>query len=85
VEETDKSHHAKFRVRESPQENAENTKNSDSVRSLRSFAANEVGDIFENRLIRGDNLLTLKSLEQEFAGKVKCIFIDPQLHRLPLQ
>jgi len=35
------------------------------------------GDIFDNRLIFGDNLLALKALEQEFAGKVKCIFIDP--------
>jgi adenine-specific DNA-methyltransferase len=35
------------------------------------------GDIFDNRLIRGDNLLGLKALEQEFAGKVKCIYIDP--------
>lgn len=35
------------------------------------------GDLFDNRLIRGDNLLGLKALEQEFAGKVKCIFIDP--------
>jgi adenine-specific DNA-methyltransferase len=106
LEEPDKSHHAKFRVREWPQENAknakgsdslrssvanedrakvkdlpqeiaENSKNSDSLRSLRSFAANEVGDIFDNMLIRGDNLLGLKALEQEFAGKVKCIFIDP--------
>ena len=34
-------------------------------------------DIFNNILIRGDNLLALKALEQEFAGKVKCIFIDP--------
>lgn len=34
-------------------------------------------DIFDNRLIFGDNLLALKALEQEFAGKVKCIFIDP--------
>ena len=34
-------------------------------------------DIFDNRMIFGDNLLALKSLEQEFAGKVKCIFIDP--------
>ncbi len=30
-----------------------------------------------NRLIHGDNLLALKALEQEFTGKVKCIFIDP--------
>lgn len=34
-------------------------------------------DIFDNRLIFGDNLLALKALEQDFAGKVKCIFIDP--------
>ena len=106
LEEVDKSYHAKHRVKDwpqenakntkgsdslrssaankgvrsdskmdSPQENAENTKGSDSLRSLRSFAANEVGDIFDNRLIRGDNLLGLKALEQEFAGKVKCVFI----------
>ncbi|MCK5147896.1 site-specific DNA-methyltransferase [bacterium] len=31
----------------------------------------------ENMLIHGDNLLALKALEQEYAGKVKCIFIDP--------
>lgn len=30
-----------------------------------------------NMLIHGDNLLALKALEQEFAGKVKCIYIDP--------
>lgn len=35
------------------------------------------GDLFDNRLIFGDNLLALKALEQEFAGKVKCIYIDP--------
>ena len=34
-------------------------------------------DIFDNRLIFGDNLLALKALEAEFTGKVKCIFIDP--------
>ncbi len=34
-------------------------------------------DIFDNRLIYGDNLLALKALEQEFSGKVKCVFIDP--------
>lgn len=31
----------------------------------------------ENLLIHGDNLLALKSLEQQYAGKIKCIFIDP--------
>lgn len=34
-------------------------------------------DIFDNRLILGDNLLALKALEQEFSGKVKCVYIDP--------
>jgi adenine-specific DNA-methyltransferase len=34
-------------------------------------------DIFDNRLIFGDNLLVLKALEQEFSGKVKCVYIDP--------
>lgn len=34
-------------------------------------------DIFDNRLIFGDNLLALKALEQEFTGKIKCIYIDP--------
>lgn len=30
-----------------------------------------------NMLIHGDNLLALKALEQEFAGQVKCVYIDP--------
>ncbi len=34
-------------------------------------------DLFDNRLIFGDNLLALKALEQEFTGQVKCVFIDP--------
>jgi len=34
-------------------------------------------DLFDNKLIFGDNLLALKALEQEYAGKVKCVFIDP--------
>jgi adenine-specific DNA-methyltransferase len=34
-------------------------------------------DIFDNRLIFGDNLLALKALEQEFTGRIKCIYIDP--------
>ena len=34
-------------------------------------------DYFDNRLIFGDNLLALKAPEQEFSGKVKCVFIDP--------
>src|SRR5690349_17529323 len=34
-------------------------------------------DIFDNILIHGDNLLALKALEQDYAGRVKCIYIDP--------
>lgn len=34
-------------------------------------------DIFDNMLVHGDNLPALKALEQQFAGKVKCIYIDP--------
>ncbi|MEX2382542.1 MAG: site-specific DNA-methyltransferase [Opitutales bacterium] len=34
-------------------------------------------DIFDNVLLRGDNLLGLKALEGKYAGKVKCVFIDP--------
>ncbi len=31
----------------------------------------------DNLLIHGDNLLALKALESKYAGKVKCVFIDP--------
>jgi adenine-specific DNA-methyltransferase len=34
-------------------------------------------NLFDNRLIFGDNLLALKALEQEFTGKIKCVCIDP--------
>lgn len=41
--------------------------------------ARREGDIFDNLLIHGDNLLALKALETDPAvrGKVKCVFIDP--------
>lgn len=35
------------------------------------------GDASENLLIQGDNLLALKALIPFYAGRVKCIFIDP--------
>ena len=35
-------------------------------------------DIFDNRLIFGDNLLARRALESEFTGKVKCVLIDPR-------
>lgn len=50
----------------------------DPQRSYHAAARRRGGsDQFDNRLIFGDNLLALKALEQEFAGKVKCVFIDP--------
>lgn len=42
-------------------------------------------DLFDNRLSHGDNLLALKALEQDFAGKVKCIFIDPRYPNLTVK
>jgi adenine-specific DNA-methyltransferase len=47
--------------------------------ALSYHAAQRVSEIdsFDNRLIFGDNLLALKALEQEFAGKIRCIYIDP--------
>lgn len=41
-------------------------------------ASKDYGDpATDNMLIHGDNLLALKALDQEFAGQVKCIYIDP--------
>lgn len=31
----------------------------------------------ENMLIHGDNLLALKALENNYSGRVKCVYIDP--------
>ena len=31
----------------------------------------------ENMLIHGDNLIALQALQQQFAGRIKCIYIDP--------
>jgi adenine-specific DNA-methyltransferase len=49
----------------------------DSEKSYHAAHRFSKGDHFDNRLIFGDNLLALKALEQEFAGRIKCIFIDP--------
>lgn len=40
-------------------------------------ATHRDGAIYDNMLIQGDNLLALKALEADYAGKVKCVFIDP--------
>lgn len=31
----------------------------------------------ENMLIHGDNLIALQALQQDFAGRIQCVFIDP--------
>ena len=84
VEDPEKSYHAKFRrVRGEEELTAKSTEiaekemEADSLRSLRSMRLNDSPDLFDNRLIFGDNLLALKALEQEFTGKIKCIYIDP--------
>lgn len=33
--------------------------------------------ISENFLVKGDNLLALKSLESQYSGAIKCVYIDP--------
>lgn len=35
------------------------------------------GSLFDNLLIRADNLLALKALEATHTGQVKCVYIDP--------
>ncbi|MBA4260999.1 MAG: site-specific DNA-methyltransferase [Comamonadaceae bacterium] len=49
----------------------------DPARSYHAKQRVTENDLFDNRLIKGDNLLALKALEAEFTGKVKCVFIDP--------
>ena len=49
----------------------------DSEKSCHAAERHSDADIFDNMLIHGDNLLALKALEQDFTGKVKCIYIDP--------
>jgi adenine-specific DNA-methyltransferase len=49
----------------------------DPAKSYHAAARVTDNDMFDNVLIHGDNLLALKALEAEYAGKVKCVFIDP--------
>ncbi|MEZ5454219.1 MAG: site-specific DNA-methyltransferase, partial [Thiothrix sp.] len=49
----------------------------DPAKSYHAAARVSAADQFDNRLIFGDNLLALRALESEFAGKIKCVFIDP--------
>ena len=41
------------------------------------FRTDDKGDIKDNLIIKGNNLLVLHSLKKRFAGKVKLIYIDP--------
>lgn len=49
----------------------------DGEKPLDHFNRNENGAITDNLIIKGNNLLALHSLKEEFAGKVKLIYIDP--------
>jgi len=49
----------------------------DSTKSYHASRKISKRDVYNNKLIFGDNLLALKALEQELTGKVKCVFIDP--------
>lgn len=49
----------------------------DAAKSYHAKARVSESDIFDNRLICGDNLLGLRALQHEFTGRIKCIFIDP--------
>ena len=49
----------------------------DPAKSYHAAARVGADDLFDNVLIHGDNLLALKALETDYAGKVKCVFIDP--------
>ena len=49
----------------------------DGEHKLDGFRTDEKGDIKDNLIIKGNNLLALHSLKKRFAGKVKLIYIDP--------
>jgi adenine-specific DNA-methyltransferase len=49
----------------------------DGEKPLNQFNRNENGTITDNLIIKGNNLLALHTLKEEFAGKVKLIYIDP--------
>ena len=49
----------------------------DGEHKFNGFRTDEKGDIKDNLIIKGNNLLVLHSLKRRFAGKVKLIYIDP--------
>lgn len=46
-------------------------------KKLKEFKTDDKGEIKDNLIIKGNNLLALHSLKKRFAGKVKLIYIDP--------
>lgn len=46
-------------------------------KSFDKFNRDDKGTITDNLIIKGNNLLALHTLKEEFAGKVKMIYIDP--------
>ncbi len=51
-----------------------NTKGEEKIKELK---RDKDGTIRENLIIKGNNLLALHSLKEQFAGKVKLVYIDP--------
>ncbi len=49
----------------------------DGEKPLDKFNRNEQGVITDNLIIKGNNLLALHTLKEEFAGEIKLIYIDP--------
>lgn len=49
----------------------------DSSKSYHASHKVSDNDVFDNKLIYGDNLLALKALQKDYEGLVKCIYIDP--------
>ncbi len=54
------------------------TKGEEKVKELK---RDKDGTIRENLIIKGNNLLALHSLKEQFAGKVKLIYIDPPYNK----
>jgi len=49
----------------------------DGEHPVKEFRCDEQGNIKDNLIIKGNNLLALHSLKKIFAGKIKLIYIDP--------
>jgi adenine-specific DNA-methyltransferase len=48
---------------------------------LKAFTRDTNGTITDNLIIKGNNLLALHSLKEEFGGKIKLIYIDPPYNK----